>query len=173
VDLDEGVLEAEAPESYVTRLARDKARAGSRPGELVLAADTAVVHEARVLGKPRDDEEARAMLRQLAGSWHEVMTGVALLDALTDRMEVDAVTSRVRLARMSEEEVRWYVATGEPADKAGAYAIQGLGGLFVEAVEGNPSNVVGLPLPQTYRLFQRLGLDLRTFQGSSVAPELE
>lgn len=169
MDLNEEMLQGEDAEPYVIRLARDKARQGSRPGELVLAADTAVVLGATVLGKPNDDDEAHDMLRRLAGNWHEVLTGVALLDSVTDRLETDMVTARVRLARMSEEEIRWYVATGEPADKAGAYAIQGLAALFVEAIEGNPSNVIGLPLPNTYRLFQKMGFDLRAFRGESVS----
>jgi len=165
VDLDESQLDGEDPERYVTRLAEDKARAETGPGELILAADTAVVLGEAVLGKPSDAAEAQRMLRRLAGSWHQVLTGVAVLDSLTHRLETEVVRSRVRIAEMSDEEIRWYVATGEPADKAGAYAIQGLGALFVEAVEGNASNVVGLPLPATHRVFRRLGFDLRDFRG--------
>jgi len=158
VDLDESPLPGEAPGDYVLRLATEKAAARVEPGELVLAADTTVVVDGEILGKPRDDEDARRMLRLLAGREHAVLTGIALGTAA----EVDE--TRVRFAPLSEAEIDWYVATGEPRDKAGAYAIQGLGSLFVEAVEGSWSNVVGLPVPRMYRLFARLGYDLKEFR---------
>jgi septum formation protein len=156
VDLDESPLPGEAPRDYVLRLAVEKAAAAS--GELVLAADTTVVVDGEILGKPRDDEDARRMLRLLSGREHSVLTGIALGKAA----EVDETL--VRFAPLSEAEIDWYVATGEPRDKAGAYAIQGLGSLFVESVEGSYSNVVGLPIPRMYRLFARLGYDLKDFR---------
>jgi septum formation protein len=107
------------------------------------------------------------MLRKLAGRAHQVASGVALFDVDTDRLELEVVSSRVRIAEMSDEEIRWYVETGEPADKAGAYAIQGLGALFVEEIEGNYTNVVGLPLPATARLFRRLGFELLDFRDAA------
>ena len=158
-DVDESLRPGEPPRDYVLRLASEKA---SLPGELVLAADTVVVVDGEILGKPRDDEDARRMLRLLSGREHTVLTGVALRDAAAQAAEVDE--TRVRFAALSDAEIDWYVATGEPRDKAGAYAIQGLGSLFVEAVEGSYSNVVGLPIPRMYRLFARLGYDLKDFR---------
>jgi len=169
VDLDETPLPGEAPEAYVARLAREKAAAALRPGELVLAADTVVVLDGELLGKPSDPAAARAMLRRLAGREHTVHTGVELAeDTGSGARRAGAVaTSRVRIAPMEEETIAWYVATGEPLDKAGAYAIQDLGALFVETVDGNYTNVVGLPLPTVYRLFAELGLDLLAFRARS------
>ena len=165
VDLDESPLPGEAPRDYVLRLASEKAAARAEPGELVLAADTTVVVDGVILGKPLDDADARRMLRLLAGREHSVLTGVALQEASAGGagMAAEVDETSVRFAPLSEAEIDWYVATGEPRDKAGAYAIQGLGSLFVEGVDGNYWNVVGLPVPQTYRLFARLGYDLKEF----------
>src|SRR6202035_5299323 len=138
-------------------------------GELVLAADTVVVVGGELLGKPRDREEAARMLRTIAGREHVVLTGVALHEpargpGARDAFAVAVDSSRVRMASLSDEEIAWYAATGEPLDKAGSYAVQGLGALFVEAIDGNYTNVVGLPLPAMYRLFAELGYDLRDFR---------
>ena len=157
VDLDESVGPGEAPPAYVERLARQKARAQARPGELVLAADTTVVVDGRILGKPEGPADARRMLAALSGRWHEVLTGVALFDPADERLAAGLATTRVRVAELAADRIDWYVATGEPLDKAGAYAIQGLGALLVEEIEGNYSNVVGLPIPLTARLFTELG----------------
>jgi len=130
------------------------------PGDVVLAADTAVVLAGEVLGKPRDAAEARRMLRALSGTRHEVLTGVCVRRAAI-RLELDAIASTaVRFAPLSPSAVDWYVDTGEPLDKAGAYAIQGAGGAFVLSVEGSVSNVVGLPLAETAELLRRAGLAL-------------
>jgi len=168
VDLDETSRPGEAPEVYVTRLAREKAAAALRPGELVLAADTVVVLDGELLGKPADPAEARAMLRRLAGREHVVHTGVELAEHRPAgvRRAGAVATSRVEIAPLDDATIAWYVATGEPLDKAGAYAIQDLGALFVETVDGNYTNVVGLPLPAVYRLFRELGLDLLAFRPS-------
>jgi septum formation protein len=163
-DLDESPLPGELPDQHVRRLAREKSRVVTAEAELVLAADTVVVIDGDILGKPRGAAEARSMLRRLAGRAHTVFTGVALTDG-TPRTTVDSLErSEVEIAPMSEEELDWYVATGEPLDKAGSYAIQGLGALFVTAVTGNYTNVVGLPLPSTQTLFRALGFDLRQFR---------
>jgi septum formation protein len=155
---DEAVHPGEPPRDYVLRVAREKARAV--PGELVLAADTAVVLGEEVLGKPAGDEDARRMLRALSGTEHEVLTAVVVRRAAPP-LELEAlVATRVRFARLSEAEIAWYVATGEPRDKAGAYAIQGAGGAFVLSVAGSVSNVVGLPLAETAELLRRAGLAL-------------
>lgn len=162
-DLDESQLPGETPDQHVERLARDKAAAASRSNELVLAADTVVILDGEILGKPRDSAEARAMLERLAGRLHTVLTGVAVLDRRKERSAHGIARTEVRIATMTAREIAWYVDTGEPMDKAGAYAIQGLGALFVEAIEGNYSNVVGLPIPLTRSLFGQLGFDLRQF----------
>jgi len=155
---DEAVLAGEPAREYVLRIAREKARAVQ--GDVVLAADTAVVLAGEVLGKPRDADDARRMLAALSGTAHEVLTGVCVRRAAV-RIEVHAVASTtVRFARLSPAQIDWYVATGEPLDKAGAYAIQGAGGAFVLGVEGSVSNVVGLPLAETAELLRRAGLSL-------------
>jgi septum formation protein len=156
---DESARAGEAPRDYVLRVAREKARAV--PGEIVLAADTAVVLGADVLGKPAGAADARRMLRALSGTVHEVLTAVCVRRALPEPVELEAVVAtRVRFARLSPGEIDWYVATGEPLDKAGAYAIQGSGGAFVLSVEGSVSNVVGLPLAETADLLARAGFPL-------------
>jgi len=155
---DEAVHPGEPPRDYVLRVAREKARAV--PGELVLGADTAVVLGDEVLGKPAGDDDARRMLRALSGTEHEVLTAVVVRRAAPP-LELDAlVATRVRFARLGAAEIDWYVATGEPRDKAGAYAIQGAGGAFVLSVAGSVSNVVGLPLAETAALLRRAGLAL-------------
>jgi septum formation protein len=163
VDLDESPLPGEEPAATVLRLAAAKAAAVAHPGELVLGADTVVVLDGLLLGKPRDADDAARMLATIAGREHTVLTGVALCEPGRDRQAAVLETSRVRMAALTPEEVAWYVATGEPLDKAGAYAVQGLGALFVEAVFGNYTNVVGLPLPAVRRLLAELGYDIRDF----------
>jgi septum formation protein len=156
--VDEAVRAGEAPGDYVLRIARDKARAV--PGDVVLAADTAVVLRGEVLGKPRDAADARRMLSALSGTTHEVLTGVCVRRTSV-RIEASLVaSSSVRFARLSPAQIAWYVGTGEPLDKAGAYAIQGAGGAFVLGVEGSVSNVVGLPLAETADLLRRAGFPL-------------
>jgi len=146
----------EPPEAYVRRLAAEKADAV--PGALVLAADTAVVLGDEVLGKPRDPAEAREMLRALSGRDHRVLTGVCVRRGA--RRAEAVVATEVSFAALSEAQVDWYVATGEPLDKAGAYAVQGAGGAFVREIRGSVSNVVGLPLHETADLLRRLGVPL-------------
>jgi septum formation protein len=154
---DESVRPGEPPRDYVLRVAREKARAVA--GDLVLAADTAVVLGVEVLGKPADGADARRMLEALSGTEHEVLTAVCV--RRTDALELDAIAATtVRFARLSSAEIDWYVGTGEPLDKAGAYAIQGAGGAFVLSVSGSVSNVVGLPLAETADLLRRAGFPL-------------
>ena len=149
----------EAPSDYITRIARAKVVAVARKHEagLVIGADTVVVLDGRLLGKPVDEAGAEDILRQLSGRWHAVMTGVALYDVATRQEVADFDKTLVKFAQLTDREIEWYVKTGEPMDKAGAYGIQGLGGLFVEEIAGNYYNVVGLPLPLVYRLARRLG----------------
>jgi len=162
VDIDESARPGEEPVPYVERLAREKASEQVGEGELVLAADTIVEIDGDLLGKPADAAAGRAMLRRLGGRTHSVHTGIALL--MGDRIESAVEHSRVRIAELSDEEISWYIETGEPMDKAGSYAIQGIGGIFVESVDGSYSNVVGLPLTTTYRLFGTMEYDLRNFR---------
>jgi septum formation protein len=169
---DESVHPGEDARTYVRRVAREKARAV--PGELVLAADTAVVLDGEVLGKPAGDDDARRMLRALSGRAHEVLTAVCVrgpggpprrpaggggAEAPAVEREV-LVASEVELAPLDDARVDWYVATGEPADKAGAYAVQGLAGAFVRAVRGSVTNVVGLPLDETLALLAAAGVPM-------------
>lgn len=161
-DIDETPLPGEAADSLVRRLAEEKAAHEVHRGEAVLAADTVVVLDERILGKPEDRDDARRMLDALQGRQHVVHTGIALaLGPDAAQRSSAVVTTEVQLAPMTDAEIDWYVRTGEPDDKAGSYAIQGQGGLFVEGIRGNYSNVVGLPLPDVYRLLRRAGLDLR------------
>ena len=164
VNVDETPLADEQPSKYVLRVSALKAVAGSETantGELVLAADTTVVLDGKLLGKPATADEARRMILALAGRSHTVLSGVALRDTANQAQVAEVAESRVFMRPISEDEAAWYVATGEPLDKAGSYALQGLGALFVDRIDGNPSNVIGLPLPLVYDLFGRLGYDLR------------
>lgn len=165
-DIDESPLPDEAPGDTVLRLAIAKAATRAHPGELVLAADTIVVIDGELLGKPADEAEARRMLGRIAGREHTVLTAVALEEPGKGHRISAVYSSRVRMAALTPRQIAWYVATGEPMDKAGSYAIQGIGALFVEEVFGNYTNVVGLPLPLTYRLFREIGYDLMDFQAS-------
>jgi septum formation protein len=158
-EADESPLPGEDGVTLVERLARSKAAVvASRETLPVLAADTEVVADGRILGKPGSPEDARAMLAGLAGRLHEVVTGVCLVSAGVVRSGVERST--VRLAPMTEAERAWYVATGEPMDKAGGYNLGGRGALFIEEVVGSPSNVAGLPVRLVLRLAREAGLDL-------------
>ena len=158
-DVDETMPE-QSPEG-VRQLAVRKARAAltrlkEQGGDgVVLAADTIVWCEGKILGKPVSRADAEAMLRLLSGRWHEVYTGVCALEARTGREETFTERTRVHMVELSAEAIREYIAGGEPMDKAGAYAIQGAGGMFVDQIEGSPSNVMGLPMAQTLALLER------------------
>ena len=158
-DIDETLAPGPLPQA-VARVALDKARAVAarlREG-VILGADTVVVVGGEVLGKPADAEAARGMLRRLRAREHDVVTGVAVVNARTGREDATAVVSRVRMTDYDEAAIEAYVATGEPLDKAGAYAIQGRGGSLVAGLEGSFSNVVGLPLEETARLLAAFGV---------------
>lgn len=164
----EEALPGEAPLEQVRRLAREKALhvAATHPrARLVIGADTLVVLRESVLGQPRDEEEARAMLRALSGATHTVLTGVFLLGA-GGRSALGHSESRVTFHDLTEEEIRWYVASGEPMDKAGAYAAQGIGAVFLRSIEGSFHNVVGFPLDLFYRMLPQIGLDLASMRGN-------
>ena len=162
--VDESIELREDPVTYVERLARSKARAVAAriPDRLILGADTTVVVEDQILGQPIDQEDARRMLKLLNDRWHEVITGVAMV---LPGSETDCVVrherTRVRFARMSDEQIDGYISTGEPMDKAGAYAVQGKAALFIEAIDGDYFNVVGLPI----RLVYEMAIKLRGQEG--------
>ncbi|HEX4438595.1 MAG TPA: Maf family protein [Thermoanaerobaculia bacterium] len=154
-DVPEVPIPGETAESAAARLAGDKAaRAAERdPDAWVLAADTLVFLEGRILGKPREDADARGMLRLLAGREHSVVTAVRLRRG-ADPGHGIAEVSRVRFSPMTEEEIAWYAATGEPRDKAGAYGVQGLGARFIQEIHGSFTNVMGLPARGVYELIR-------------------
>jgi septum formation protein len=158
-DIDETPRSAETASDYVIRVAREKARAvaatvrGTRA--VVLAADTAVVTDSRIMGKPRSHDDAMSMLATLSGAVHQVLTGVVVHS--DEREVVDLVATRVHFLPLSPEEIAWYVSTGEPDGKAGAYAIQGYAARFIDWIDGSWSNVVGLPLATVNRMLRELG----------------
>jgi septum formation protein len=155
-DIDETPLPGELPRDYVMRMAEEKARAVPiAESETVLAADTTVVLGTEILGKPVDAADAARMLRALAGRRHEVLTGVCILCGTgTGRMALEVASTAVWFSAMSAGEIEEYVASGEPLDKAGAYAIQGIASRWVERIEGSYGNVVGLPVALVYRLLK-------------------
>jgi septum formation protein len=170
-DVDESRLPGELAAATALRLAEAKARAAvlqlaaprrrvqeeTQEEEIVIGADTIVELDGDALGKPGSAEAARAMLRRLSGRSHRVITGVAVIGMRGGHSKCAAETTEVNFAALSTEEIKWYVETGEPLDKAGGYAIQGLGCRFVERIEGCYFNVVGLPLRRVYRMLQESG----------------
>ncbi len=161
-DIDETVQPGESPVEMTLRLAREKARAvagriGSSAGRHVLGADTTVVLGEDIIGKPDDPEDAVRLLMRLAGRTHRVVTAVAIVDADTGVVVDCAVESRVTMHSASEDALRDYVATGEPLDKAGAYAIQGQGAWLVSDFDGSRTNIIGLPVEETLLLLEKAG----------------
>jgi septum formation protein len=159
-DIDESMRSGESPENYVRRLAAEKAAAvDTAPEMLILAADTTVVIDGEILGKPEDLDEAIGMLRKLSGSWHDVLTGVAIRGG--GETCVGLQRTSVRFAPMSDAEVRFLAEKGDPLDKAGAYAVQAQAALFIEEIKGDYWNVVGLPISLVYRMvFDRGGCSM-------------
>ncbi len=158
----ESKFDVSNPEKLAKNLALAKAQEVARKARegIVIGADTVVVLGGKVLGKPKDEREAEGMLRKLSGRTHEVMTGLAVIDASTGRKTIDCVRTKVKFRRLPEEEISNYVATGEPLDKAGAYGIQGRAGVFVEKIEGCYYNVVGLPLARLAEILKDYGVML-------------
>ena len=161
-DIDEAQFAGESPEKYVTRLAREKAQAClqrltvEQKAHPVLAADTTVVLDGIVLGKPDDDIDARNMLVALSGSLHEVHTAVAL--AFNNQIEVVLSTTVVEMMTLTEEQIERYITSGEPTDKAGSYGIQGKAGAWIKRIEGSYSGVMGLPVFETAELLRKANL---------------
>jgi septum formation protein len=161
-EVDELRLPGEEAYDYVERIARNKALAVGDEGDLVIGADTTVVIDGKVMGKPLHPDEARQMLLRLSGKTHEVLTGVAV--RLRGEIVSAVESTLVRFLVLTEEEIDDYINSGEPMDKAGAYALGGIGGLYVDRVEGSPSGVIGLPLHATARLCRVLGVELLSFR---------
>lgn len=158
--IDEAPMEGESPQDLVRRLAEQKAQlvaARAVGPAIVIGADTVIVLDGKILGKPRSAEEARATLEQLSGRTHAVITGIVLIRLPDETARQELEITQVTFAPMTGEEISGYVATGEPFDKAGAYAIQGRGGRHIIRIEGCYFNVVGLPLGKLYRLLRELG----------------
>jgi septum formation protein len=154
-NVDETARPGESPEDYVKRVARDKAMAAvAAPEEVVLGADTVVVIDGEILGKPADTADAARMLGLLAGREHEVLTGICLRRGV--EMVIDCARTRVWFMPLTREQIAEYVASGEPMDKAGAYAIQGLASKFIERIEGSYTNVVGLPIEVVQQVLRNL-----------------
>jgi nucleoside triphosphate pyrophosphatase len=153
--------EGETPEEYVARLSREKARTISQqhPSRWVIAADTTVALDDLVLEKPVDAGDARRMLATIAGETHVVYTGVTLTRGEPHYLDTHVTTSEVRMLPLTENDIAWYVATGEPLDKAGAYAAQGVGGMFIDSIHGSYTNVVGLPLASLFQMLRKAGID--------------
>nr|SPS04698.1 putative septum formation protein [Candidatus Nitrotoga fabula] len=162
MEVDESPRTGEAPEIYVQRICQDKVNAGRKvlrirnlPPLPVLAADTCVSLDGKIIGKPQDSEQAVAILRTLSGCQHQVLSAVAV--SFEGRTEMRLSASKVTFARLSEERIRRYVFTSEPLDKAGAYAIQGYAAAFIQHIDGSYSGVMGLPLFETAELLQQFG----------------
>ncbi len=155
-DVDESC--ALPPRAAVQELSRRKALAAAamHPGCVILAADTLVAVDDTALGKPRDAEDAFRMLRSLSGRWHQVFTGVSVVDA-SGKLRCESDVTDVHFEAMTDEAIRGYIATGEPMDKAGAYAVQGIAGLWIDELRGSHTNVIGLPMALTRRLLEESG----------------
>jgi septum formation protein len=159
-DVDETEFSGEKPEDYVQRLAKTKAEtvAANHRHALILGADTIVVIENKIVGKPKDYEVARRMLEMLSGNWHEVLTGIALVKVSEGNFEtrVNLQRTRVKFAKMNDAEIEFLIEKGEPLDKAGAYAVQAQAALFIEEIQGDYWNVVGLPVNLVYESLNKL-----------------
>ena len=156
-DIDETPRADEDAIHYVDRLAKTKAQSQWRPGFVHLGADTIVVLDGELLGKPRDEQHAMQMLMRLSGRSHQVATGVAVFDG--QQVLSDVVVTTVTFRSIDNQDAQSYWATGEPADKAGAYALQGIGGVFVTTIAGSYSNVIGLPMAETEQLLASIGVN--------------
>jgi septum formation protein len=162
-DIDESELPNEKPDDYVQRLAREKAEAVAKKYDeaIVLGADTTVVIDNQMIGKPTDLTDARRMIKMLSGNWHEVLTGVAIVKISNSKFQIPNSSvglqkTQVKFAEMTDEEIEFLVQFGEPLDKAGAYAVQAQAALFIEKIEGDYWNVVGLPISLVYELVKNI-----------------
>lgn len=159
-DIDERKLPYESPKDYVLRVAYEKAQKVGNlfPDKWIIGADTAVVHKGRVLGKPKSEEEAYAMLRRLRANWHKVYTGFCVLNVSRQTVYQDVAETKVFIKDLTDEEIGRYIGTSEPFDKAGSYAVQGKGGYMVKEIRGSYTNVVGLPICEITEALMSLGI---------------
>ncbi len=171
---EETLLANESPRQHVIRLSREKALEVARrkgvAGRWFLGSDTVVLCDETILGKPADAAEAAAMLRSLSGRSHQVLSGYAIYDRSNDKIESEAITTKVWFKKLTDREIAGYIASGEPFGKAGSYAIQGMGAFMIPAIEGSYSNVVGLPLCEVVATLERLGA-LRLFAETTSEAE--
>lgn len=160
----------EAPEEYVARLSREKAQAvaAQHPDRWIIAADTTVLLEEQLLEKPTDARDAVRMLSTIAGRTHVVYSGVTILNQARGYSDTRVAESEVRMLPLSPDDVEWYVRTGEPMDKAGAYAVQGIGAMFIDSIHGSYTNVVGLPLALLFQMLRKAGIDPLRINGHST-----
>lgn len=158
--IDETILPGEDPASYCERTALKKARDVAKrcSARLVIGADTVVVLDGQIIGKPGSEADAYSMLERLSGQTHQVVTGVCVFECTSGEYEVFSVISSVAFRTIDPQEIERYIATGEPMDKAGAYAVQGIGAVFVRSISGSYSNIMGLPLYETARALGRFGV---------------
>ncbi|MEA2101164.1 MAG: Maf family protein [Thermodesulfobacteriota bacterium] len=168
--VDEIAEKGEAPGAFCRRIGRQKAMeiAGQRPGCLVIAADTVVSVDDKIFGKPADKAQAAIFLRHLSGRGHEVFTGYTIVDNTQGRTITRAIRSQVFFNHMTQEEIDWYISTHEPMDKAGAYAIQGIGAMFIEEIKGSFTNVMGLPVAEVYQDLREMGISITKKQGGLI-----
>ena len=174
-DIPEVHQPGESPEEYVARLSRDKAAAiaANHPDAWIIAADTTVLLGEELLEKPADDDDAKRMLATIAGKTHIVYSGVTLQNVARGWRDTRVAESEVRMLPLDERDIAWYVSTGEPLDKAGAYAVQGIGAMFIDSIHGSYTNVVGLPLALLFQMLRRAGIDLlRESGGGSRESEM-
>ena len=155
----EDFVQKESPQDHVIRLAEAKARdvAGGYPDRWVIAADTVVIINGSILGKPKNREDAMEMLRRLSGQEHWVLTGFSVSHLEKGKSDKETIQTAVKVKTLTPAEMEWYVQTGEPFDKAGGYAIQGIGSFMIESIRGSYTNVVGLPLCELFQMLNRLG----------------
>jgi septum formation protein len=161
-DVPEVRAAGETPQEYVARLSRDKAQAiaSRHPDAWIIAADTTVLLGDELLEKPADADDAKRMLAAIAGQTHIVYSGVTLQNASRAWRDTHVAESQVQMLPLDAREIAWYVSTGEPMDKAGAYAVQGIGAMFIESINGSYTNVVGLPLALLFQMLKRAGIDV-------------
>jgi len=159
---EEEIMKNYPPELAVKKIATTKTLIAAEKikNGIIIGADTIVVYNNKILGKPRDASEAIEMLRLLSGKIHEVITAISVMEIINGKKNkeyVECVKTKVKMMKLSEEEIKAYISTGEPMDKAGAYAIQGLGGIFIEWIDGCYYNVMGLPIAKLYRILKKIG----------------
>lgn len=166
-DYEEKSIPGVSPSEFVETLSLEKANAVAKNHNdaIIIGADTIVVLNSQILGKPKTKQDAREMLKKLSGNTHSVFTGFTIIDTVNKRTITNHVETKIRFKNLSEEEIRAYIETGEPMDKAGAYGVQDKGALFVEHIEGDYSSVMGLPIVKIFEILKELGIDiLKTYE---------